>query len=50
MLHGQGLTFFVTTNLKETRIFKVVKGKIPKKLEEVVNIPDAAIVNNDKKV
>ena len=45
-----GADFFVTTNLKETRIFKVVKGKIPKKLEEVVNIPDASIVNNDKKV
>lgn len=25
-----GADFFVTTNLKETRIFKVVKGKIPK--------------------
>ena len=24
-----GADFFVTTNLKETRIFKVVKGKIP---------------------
>ena len=45
-----GADFFVTTNLKETRIFKVVKGKIPKKLEEVINIPDASIVNNSKKV
>ena len=45
-----GADFFVTTNLKETRIFKVVKGKIPKKLEEVINIPDASIVNNDKKI
>ena len=26
-----GADFFVTTNLKETRIFKVVKGKIPKR-------------------
>ena len=41
-----GADFFVTTNLKETRIFKVVKGKIPNKLEEVINIPDASIVNN----
>ena len=40
----------MTTNLKETRIFKVVKGKIPNKLEEVINIPDASIVNNDKKI
>lgn len=45
-----GADFFVTTNLKETRVFRVMKGKIPKKLEEVVNIPKAADVNNDKKV
>jgi type I restriction enzyme M protein len=45
-----GADFFVTTNLKETRIFKVVKGKIPKKLEEVVNIPKADIITNEKKV
>lgn len=45
-----GADFFVTTNLKETRIFKVIKGKIPKKLEEVINIPDASIINNSKKV
>ena len=45
-----GADFFVTTNLKETRIFKVVKGKIPKKLEEVINIPDAKIVNDEKKI
>lgn len=45
-----GADFFVTTNLKETRIFKVVKGKMPKKLEEVVNIPDAKIINDEKKI
>ncbi|MDZ7777149.1 MAG: hypothetical protein U5L09_16805 [Bacteroidales bacterium] len=45
-----GADFFVTTNLKETRIFKVVKGKIPKDLEEVINIPDAKSITNDKKV
>lgn len=45
-----GADFFVTTNLKETRIFKVVKGKIPKRLEEVVNIPKADIVNDKKKL
>ncbi|ALO16815.1 putative type I restriction enzymeP M protein [Salinivirga cyanobacteriivorans] len=45
-----GADFFVTTNLKETRIFKVLKGKIPKKLEEVINIPDAETINNSKKV
>lgn len=45
-----GADFFVTTNLKETRIFRVLKGKIPKKLEEVVNIPDSRIVNDEKKI
>jgi type I restriction enzyme M protein len=45
-----GADFFVTTNLKETRIFKVVKGKLPKRLEEVVNIPDVKIINDEKKV
>ncbi|RYD96013.1 MAG: N-6 DNA methylase [Sphingobacteriales bacterium] len=45
-----GADFFVTTNLKETRIFKVVKGKMPKRLEEVINIPNALEVNDKKKV
>ncbi len=45
-----GADFFVTTNLKETRVFKVVKGKIPKRLEEIIDIPDAKIVNNEKKI
>lgn len=45
-----GADFFVTTNIKETKIFKVVKGKIPKQLEEVVNIPNAKEIVNDKKV
>jgi type I restriction enzyme M protein len=45
-----GAEFFVTSNIKETRIFKVVKGKIPKKLEEIIDIPKAEIVNDDKKI
>ena len=45
-----GADFFVTTNLKETRIFKVVKGEIPKKLEEIVDIPSAEAANNEKKI
>ncbi|WP_370226553.1 N-6 DNA methylase [Mesoflavibacter sp.] len=45
-----GADFFVTTNLKETRIFRVIKGKIPKRLDEVVDIPKASIINNAKKV
>ena len=36
-----GADFFVTTNQKETRIFRVIKGKLPKKLEEIVDIPSA---------
>src|SRR6056297_264933 len=45
-----GADFFVTTNLKETRIFKVVKGKIPKRLEEIIDIPDASSIQSDKKI
>ncbi|MGB2809617.1 MAG: N-6 DNA methylase, partial [Sedimentisphaerales bacterium] len=45
-----GADFFVTTNLKETRIFKVVKGKMPKKLEEIIDIPNAKIIDSQKKV
>jgi type I restriction enzyme M protein len=36
--------------LKETKIFRVVKGKMPKRLEEIIDIPKASIVNNDKKI
>ncbi len=42
--------FFVTTNLKETRIFKMVKGQIPDRLDEIVNIPDASKANNQKEI
>ena len=45
-----GAKFFVTTNLKETRIFKVVEDAMPKKLEEIADIPTADIVNDDKKI
>ncbi len=45
-----GADFFVTTNLKETRIFKVLKGKIPKRLDEIIDIPASAIIDNEKKV
>lgn len=40
--------FFVTTNLKETRIFKIVKGQIPDKLDEIVDIPSASKAHNQK--
>ena len=45
-----GADFFVTSNLKETRVFKVLKGKMPKKLEEIIDIPKADVVNNSKKI
>lgn len=45
-----GADFFVTTNLKETRVFKVAKGELPKKLEEIVDIPSAKIATDAKKV
>lgn len=45
-----GTDFFVTTNLKETRIFKVNKDKLPKRLEEIVDIPKAEELTNAKKI
>lgn len=45
-----GADFFVTTNLKETRIFRVVKGEMPKKLEEIIDIPNALQANNEKEI
>ena len=45
-----GAKFFVTTNMKETRIFKVVEDAMPKKLEEIADIPSADMVNDDKKI
>jgi len=45
-----GADFFVTTNLKDTKFFRVVKGKMPKKLEEVVEIPNAAELFDKKKI
>lgn len=45
-----GADFFVTTNQKETRVFKVVKGKLPKKLEEIVEIPSADMAKDERKI
>lgn len=42
--------FFVTTNLKQTKVFKV-NLEYPKNLgEEILDIPDARSVNDDKKI
>ena len=45
-----GAKFFVTTNLKETRIFKVVEDAMPKKLYEIADFPSADAANDEKKV
>lgn len=45
-----GADFFVTTNLKDTKFFRVIKGKMPKKLEEVVEIPNAEELFDKKKI
>lgn len=45
-----GSDFFVTSNTKETKVFRVVKGHMPKQLEEIVELPKAADVTNDKRI
>ncbi len=45
-----GADFFVTTNQKETRIFRVNKSKLPKKLDEIAEIPNAEEAKNAKRV
>lgn len=42
--------FVVTTNFKETKIFKLVKGKIPGLLDEIIDIPKAEIVHDTPKI
>lgn len=43
--------FFVTTNTKETKYFKVNLGETPKKLgDEIISIPTASEINNEKKI
>lgn len=45
-----GADFFVTTNLKDTKFFKVVKGMMPKELDEIVELPHAKDLSNEKKI
>lgn len=45
-----GADFFITFNLKETKVFKVVTGKMPKQLDEIIDIPHAKDINNEKKI
>lgn len=42
--------FFVTTNLKETRVFKIVTGEIPDRLEEIIDIPDISKATSQKEI
>ena len=45
-----GADFLVMTNLKETKVFKVVKGEMPKRLEEIVDFPNASKANNQREI
>lgn len=45
-----GASFFVTTNEKETKFFRVDKYSMPKDLDEILDIPNASIINDQKKV
>lgn len=45
-----GASFFVTTNEKETKYFNVEKDYLPKKLIEIVEIPNAEDALDDKKI
>ncbi|NFE84109.1 N-6 DNA methylase [Clostridium botulinum] len=45
-----GATFFITTNEKETKFFNVDKEYLPKKLDEIIDIPNASIINNENEI
>ena len=45
-----GASFFVTTNEKETKFFRVDKYSMPKDLDEILDIPNASVINDQKKV
>lgn len=45
-----GASFFVTTNEKETKFFRVDKDSMPKDLDEIIDIPNASIINDEKKI
>ena len=45
-----GAKFFVTTNLKNTKYFKVNPDSMPDVLDEIVEIPKASELNNEKKI
>lgn len=45
-----GATFFITTNLKETKYFNINKDYLPKSLEEILAIPRADEVDDKNKI
>jgi type I restriction enzyme M protein len=42
--------FFVTTNLKNTKYFRVNEDLLPNELDEIISIPKASELNNEKKI
>lgn len=42
--------FFITTNEKETKFFKVLEDRLPLDIDEIVDIPKAEDVNNETKI
>lgn len=42
--------FFITTNEKETKFFRVLEEKLPLDIEEIVGIPKAQDANNEKEI
>lgn len=45
-----GAKFFVTTNLKNTKYFRVNADAMPDVLDEIIEIPKADELNNEKKI
>lgn len=45
-----GASFFITTNEKETKFFRVDKESLPKELDEIIDIPRAELINNKKEI
>ena len=45
-----GARFFITTNLKDTKYFRVNEDAMPDILDEIVEIPRADELNDDKKI
>ena len=45
-----GAKFFVTTNLKNTKYFRVNPDAMPDVLDEIIEIPKASELNNERKI